>query len=110
MIPVEGDQYAVTLNLPPGIYHYLFLVDGEWMYVDEKKRRKSLCRLSHCTNDVHLRQMDDQPRTHTASGRPVNYVEVLNQDEKRHRQKASCTFTLLITITSLTTHALILYL
>lgn len=30
MAKAEGGVWTVTVKLPPGVYHYRFLVDGQW--------------------------------------------------------------------------------
>lgn len=30
LVKREGGRWTVSVNLPPGTYHYRFLVDGQW--------------------------------------------------------------------------------
>lgn len=35
MLQRSGKDHSVLLVLPSGIYHYKFIVDGEWRYIPE---------------------------------------------------------------------------
>lgn len=35
MLQRSGKDHTVLLVLPSGIYHYKFIVDGEWRYIPE---------------------------------------------------------------------------
>lgn len=35
MLKKAGKDHSILLVLPAGIYHYKFIVDGEWRYVQD---------------------------------------------------------------------------